>query len=194
MFSGNFRHPLDNLIRDDSLFMLEAILPFVSDNMKAPLAMYIKIMELQSILSCLQDRNYMESCGLHKDINNQDDILSSLAACGFPAVQGQFANIKKMMDMMKVMEASKEMSGKGSRGSGLFSDLFGTSSSSGNDTEPLYEHYRPNGCENQNSSYADEAQDNPYSNDPQAAHDIHTSDDLYGSIQDLFDEYDRNNL
>lgn len=32
---------------------------------------------------------------------------------------------------MKVMEASKEMSGKGSRGSGLFSDLFGTSSSSG---------------------------------------------------------------
>lgn len=194
MFSGNFRHPLDNLIRDDSLFMLEAILPFVSDNMKAPLAMYIKIMELQSILSCLQDRNYMESCGLHKDINNQDDILSSLAACGFPDVQGQFANIKKMMDMMKVMEASKEMSGKGSRGSGLFSDLFGTSSSSGNDTKPLYEHYRPNGCENQNSSYADEAQDNPYSNDPQAAHDIHTSDDLYGSIQDLFDEYDRNNL
>ena len=96
MFSGNFRHPLDNLIRDDSLFMLEAILPFVSDNMKAPLAMYIKIMELQSILSCLQDRNYMESCGLHKDINNQDDILSSLAACGFPDVQGQFANIKKM--------------------------------------------------------------------------------------------------
>ena len=194
MFSGNFRHPLDNLIRDDSLFMLEAILPFVSDNMKAPLAMYIKIMELQSILSCLQDRNYMESCGLHKDINNQDDILSSLAACGFPDVQGQFANIKKMMDMMKVMEASKEMSGKGSRGSGLFSDLFGTSSSSGNYTEPLYEHYRPNGCENQNSSYADKAQDNPYSNDPQAAHDIHTSDDLYGSIQDLFDEYDRNNL
>lgn len=63
-----------------------------------------------------------------------------------------------------------------------------------NDTEPLYEHYRPNGCENQNSSYADKAQDNPYSNDPQAAHDIHTSDDLYGSIQDLFDEYDRNNL
>ena len=194
MFSGNFRHPLDNLIRDDSLFMLEAILPFVSDNMKAPLAMYIKIMELQSILSCLQDRNYMESCGLHKDINNQDDILSSLAACGFPDVQGQFANIKKMMDMMKVMEASKEMSGKGSRGSGLFSNLFGTSSSSENDTDPLYEHNRPNGCENQNSSNADEAQDNPYSNDSQAAQDIHTSDDLYGSIQDLFDEYDRNNL
>lgn len=194
MFSGNFRHPLDNLIRDDRLFMLEAVLPFVSDNMKAPLAMYIKIMELQSILSCLQDRSYMESCGLHKDINNQDDILSSLAACGFPDVQGQFANIKKMMDMMKVMEASKEMPGKGSGGSGLFSDLFGSSSSSENDTGSLYEHYRPDGYENQNNTYADEGQDNPYSNGPQTAQSVHTSGDLYGSIQDLFDEYDRNNL
>ena len=64
MFSGNFRHPLDNLIRDDSLFMLEAILPFVSDNMKAPLAMYIKIMELQSILSTRTSITRMTSCPL----------------------------------------------------------------------------------------------------------------------------------
>lgn len=134
MFSGNFRHPLDNLIHDDRLFMLEAILPFVSDNMKAPLAMYIKIMELQSVLSSLQDKNYMEHCGLHKDINNQDDILSSLADCGLIDVKSQFANIKKMMDMIKIMEASKE-------------------TKDDNDTDQ--------------------------------------TNDIYGSIRDLFDEYDK---
>lgn len=134
MFSGNFRHPLDNLIHDDRLFMLEAILPFVPDNMKAPLAMYIKIMELQSVLSSLQDKNYMEHCGLHKDINNQDDILSSLADCGLMDVKSQFANIKKMMDMIKIMEASKE-------------------TKDDNDTDQ--------------------------------------TNDIYGSIRDLFDEYDK---
>ena len=35
MFNGNFHHPLDNLIKDDRLFMMEAILPFVDDRMKA---------------------------------------------------------------------------------------------------------------------------------------------------------------
>ena len=102
MFSGNFRHPLDNLIHDDRLFMLEAILPFVSDNMKAPLAMYIKIMELQAIIRALQDKDYVSSCGLHKDINNQDDILSSLACCGFPDVREQFSNMKKYMDILVI--------------------------------------------------------------------------------------------
>ena len=87
MFNGNFHHPLDNLIKDDRLFMMEAILPFVDDRMKAPLAMYIKIMELQTILNALRDTNYVNSCGLHKDINNQDDILSSLAGCGFPDIR-----------------------------------------------------------------------------------------------------------
>ena len=95
MFNGNFHHPLDNLIKDDRLFMMEAILPFVDDRMKAPLAMYIKIMELQTILNALRDTNYVNSCGLHKDINNQDDILSSLAGCGFPDIRNQFARAKK---------------------------------------------------------------------------------------------------
>ena len=40
MFNGNFHHPLDNLIKDDRLFMMEAILPFVDDRMKAPCLLY----------------------------------------------------------------------------------------------------------------------------------------------------------
>lgn len=134
MFNGNFRHPLDNLIRDDRLFMLEAIIPFVDDRMKAPLAMYIKIMELQSILSALSNKDYVNSCGLCKDLNNQDDILSSLAGCGFSDIKEQFTNMKKAMDMMEMMN-----------------------SNSMNNSEDM-------------------------------------SSDLYGSVKDLFDEYDNNNL
>ena len=159
MFNGNFRHPLDNLIKDDRLFMMEAILPFVDDNMKAPLAMYIKIMELQAIIRALQDKDYVSSCGLHKDINNQDDILSSLACCGFPDVREQFSNMKKYMDMAKVMSSMESTP---------------QTPSDPLSTDPLYSHYQDpvNGQESEPDS------------EP-------VTSDLYGSIMDLFDEYDR---
>ena len=102
-------HPLDNLIKDDRLFMLEALIPFVDDSMKAPIAMYIKITELRLILIALKDKNLVSSCGLCKDINNQEDILSSLCSMGFPDAKASFDNIKKAMSMASAMEA---MNGK----------------------------------------------------------------------------------
>lgn len=257
MFNGNFRHPLDNLIRDDRIFMLEAIIPFVSDRMKAPLAMYIKIMELQTILSSLQDKECMARCGLHKDINNQDDILSSLADCGFEDIKGKFANLKKMLDVMKMMESAKEMSGGNSSGNGsIFSDLFGGFAGSGSseeskspetsessevyesseasespkmsesakkpdtsglsasawayknpefpedNTDSLYQHYGSvNAYEAARSPQSEKkthtgrpAHDEQSNQTTHFSHDYqdaHTTDDLYGSIKDLFDAYDK---
>lgn len=172
MFNGNFRHPLDNLIRDDRLFMLEAIIPFVDDRMKAPLAMYIKIMELQSILSALSNKDYVNSCGLCKDLNNQDDILSSLAGCGFSDIKEQFTNMKKAMDMMEMMNS---MNASGDMASDHTKNMF----------DDLYQHYGSyNGQEPESSPYPQPEADSDYSN----------TSDLYGSIKDLFDEYDNNNL
>ena len=257
MFNGNFRHPLDNLIHDDRIFMLEAILPFVSDRLKAPLAMYIKIMELQTILSSLQDKECMARCGLHKDINNQDDILSSLADCGFEDVKGKFVNLKKMLDVMKMMESAKEMPGGNFSGNGsMFSDLFGGFAGSGSseaskssevsgsseiaessevsrsseaseapeapdtsglsasawayknpefpedNTDSLYQHYGSvNAYEAARSPQSEKkthtgrsAQDKQSNQTTHFSHDYqgaHTTDDLYGSIKDLFDAYDK---
>ena len=161
MFNGNFHHPLDNLIHDDRLFMMEAIIPFVADNMKAPLAMYIKVMELQAILSALRDKDYVNSCGLYKDINNQEDILSSLAGCGFADIKDQFANIKKAMDMMKAM---------------------GTMNNS-QTTDPLYQHYQ--------SMYSDAPED-PYDDSyDNSVPEKQPVSDIFSSVQDLFEKYDK---
>lgn len=171
MFNGNFRHPLDNLIRDDRLFIMEAIIPFVDDNMKAPLAMYIKFMELKAILEALRDPGYVNSCGLHKDINNQDDIFSSLASCGLMGGKEQLENMKKAMNVMNMMNRMQQ---DGDSGSGV-ADSVGADSDGAyhNDdyyeTDQLYQHYNT-GSHSKN----------------------HQEKDLFGSIKDLFDEYDRN--
>lgn len=161
MFNGNFHHPLDNLIQDDRLFMMEAIIPFVADNMKAPLAMYIKVTELQAILSALRDKDYVNSCGLHKDINNQEDILSSLAGCGFADIKAQFANMKKAMDMMKAMETMNNPQ----------------------TTDPLYQHYQSMHSDTPEDSY-----DDGYDN---SAPEKQPASDIFSSVQDLFEKYDK---
>ena len=216
MFNGNFRHPLDNLIRDDRLFIMEAIIPFVDDNMKAPLAMYIKFMELKAILEALRDPGYVNSCGLHKDINNQDDIFSSLANCGLMGGKDQLENMKKAMNMMNMMNKMKQggdsesgVSGSGSADSGLTGSGFTDSSTadsgltgSGFTDSSTADSYttgsRKTNTHHQ-SSFTPDYNDGYYETDPLYQHyntgshsRSHPEKDLFGSIKDLFDEYDRN--
>ena len=216
MFNGNFRHPLDNLIRDDRLFIMEAIIPFVDDNMKAPLAMYIKFMELKAILEALRDPGYVNSCGLHKDINNQDDIFSSLANCGLMGGKDQLENMKKAMNMMNMMNKMKQggdsesgVSGSGSADSGLTGSGFtdsGTSDSgltgsgfTDSSTADTYTTGPRKTTTHHQSSFTPDYNDSYYETDPLYQHyntgshsRSHPEKDLFGSIKDLFDEYDRN--
>lgn len=219
MFNGNFRHPLDNLIRDDRLFIMEAIIPFVDDNMKAPLAMYIKFMELKAILEALRDPGYVNSCGLHKDINNQDDIFSSLANCGLMGGKDQLENMKKAMNMMNMMNMMNKMkqggdsesgvSGSGSADSGLTGSGFtdsGTADSgltgsgfTDSSTADTYTTGPRKTNTHHQSSFTPDYNDGYYETDPLYQHyntgshsRSHPEKDLFGSIKDLFDEYDRN--
>ena len=216
MFNGNFRHPLDNLIRDDRLFIMEAIIPFVDDNMKAPLAMYIKFMELKAILEALRDPGYVNSCGLHKDINNQDDIFSSLANCGLMGGKDQLENMKKAMNMMNMMNKMKQggdsesgVSGSGSADSGLTGSGFTDSSTADSgltgsgftdsSTADTYTTGPRKTNTHHQSSFTPDYNDGYYETDPLYQHyntgshsRSHPEKDLFGSIKDLFDEYDRN--
>ena len=231
MFNGNFRHPLDNLIRDDRLFIMEAIIPFVDDNMKAPLAMYIKFMELKAIMEALRDPGYVNSCGLHKDINNQDDIFSSLANCGLMGGKDQLENMKKAMNMMNMMNKMKQggdsesgVSGSGSADSGLTGSGFtdsGTADSgltgsgftdsstadsgltgsgfTDSSTADTYTTGPRKTNTHHQSSFTPDYNDGYYETDPLYQHyntgshsRSHPEKDLFGSIKDLFDEYDRN--
>ena len=216
MFNGNFRHPLDNLIRDDRLFIMEAIIPFVDDSMKAPLAMYIKFMELKAILEALRDPGYVNSCGLHKDINNQDDIFSSLANCGLMGGKEQLENMKKAMNVMNMMNRMKQdgdtepgmadsgMSNSGIAGSGIAGSGMTDSGTAGSgiadsgmpdfDTTGVHKT-----APNRQSSFTPDYNYGYYDTDQLYQHynaeshtEKHQEKDLFGSIKDLFDEYDRN--
>ena len=107
-------HPLDKLISDDRLFLLEAILPFVDGSMRMPLIIYLKMMELQQIMRVINNQSYIRQCDFNRDLHNQNDILASLSECGFPDIADQIKNMKQAMDMMQVMNVMNQTGTPGS--------------------------------------------------------------------------------
>lgn len=95
-------HPLDKLISDDRLFLLEAILPFVEGPMRMPLVIYLKMMELQQIMRVINNQSYIRQCDFNRDLHNQNDILASLAQCGFPDIADQMKNMQQAMNRCRL--------------------------------------------------------------------------------------------
>ena len=101
----NKMHPLDKLISDDSLWLLEAIVAFVDYPYKRMLVMLIKYKELMSILNSLNDKSYISSCGFDCHPKCTEDMINDM--CKF--MPGDFSssiqNMSKMMNMMNAMNS-----------------------------------------------------------------------------------------
>ena len=101
-------HPLDKLITDDSLFLLEAMVPFIEFPYKKMLILFIKYRELISILKCLDDKDYLSSCGFDCHPKSTEDMINDM--CGFlpENVSGSIKQMKQMMGMMDMMNSMGE--------------------------------------------------------------------------------------
>lgn len=100
-------HPLDKLISDDSLFYLEAIVPFIEFPYKKMLVMYIKYREFISIMNSLNNRDFISSCGFDCHPKSTEEMLAGM--CEF--LPGNIsASMKQMKQMMGMMEMMNSMS------------------------------------------------------------------------------------
>ena len=104
-------HPLDKLISDDSLFYLEAIVPFIEFPYKKMLVMYITYREFISIMNSLNNRDFISSCGFDCHPKSTEEMLAGM--CEFlpgniSASMKQMKQMMGMMDMMNSMSATSE--------------------------------------------------------------------------------------
>lgn len=98
-------HPLDKLISDDSLFFLETIVPFIDYPYKKMLVLFIKYRELMCIMSNLDNRDYVSSCGFDCHPKSTEEMLSGM--CDFlPGnLSSSLRQMKQMMSMMDMMNS-----------------------------------------------------------------------------------------
>ncbi len=113
-------HPLDKLISDDSLFFLEAMVPFVEYPYKKPLVLFIKYRELMAIMKSLDNRDYISSCGFDCHPTTTEEMISDM--CGFlPGnISSSMQQMKQMMSMMEMMNMTQD----NNQGSHSFSNMF----------------------------------------------------------------------
>lgn len=101
-------HPLDRLIKDDSLFMLEALVPFVDYRFKKLLIFFIKYKELMSIMESFSNPSYISECGFDCHPKTTEDFISDI--CNF--LPGNFAStIKQMKQMQGMMDMMNTVDG-----------------------------------------------------------------------------------
>lgn len=106
-------HPLDQLIHDDSLFFLEAMIPFVDYAYKKPLILLIKYQEIRALMQCFDHPDYVASCGFDCHPESSEEMMECM--CRF--LPGDFAgNIKNMQQMLKMMQVMQTMNGSGAPG------------------------------------------------------------------------------
>lgn len=82
------RHPLNAIDGYENLSMLEALIPFVDYPLKLPLALFIKLGEIQLIMKCFQTPNNLSRLGLHCTVKDPLDMI-----CSFTGISPELAKM-----------------------------------------------------------------------------------------------------
>ena len=101
-------HPLDILIPDNSLSLLEALVPFVDYSLKKPLVLFIKYRELTAIMQSLNNIEYISNCGFNCKPKNNDDFISNILKFMPDDYASSFSQMKQMMSMFEMMNVMNQ--------------------------------------------------------------------------------------
>ena len=70
---------IDRIANGEQFLMLKAALPFLEQSIQQPLAVYIKIMELQNILHFYQRSSDMSACSVPSSKSSLTDMLQEMS-------------------------------------------------------------------------------------------------------------------
>lgn len=99
----------DRLRNSPHIDMLYAALPYVSDGMRKPLAVYIKSTEMQRILSDPDSGEILSACGFEPSAPDPEAMLKAMKLAGGPNAGPQIDQMLQMMNMVKTYQKMNDM-------------------------------------------------------------------------------------
>ena len=99
----------DCFFKTPEINMLNAALPYVSDQMGKSLALYIKATEMQRILSDFDKEELLSSCGYETGTPDPEAMLKAMKQAGGSNVSPQIDQILQMMHMAKTYQKFNEL-------------------------------------------------------------------------------------
>ncbi len=120
---NNRFHPLDILVADNSISLLEALVPFVEFPFKKLLVFYIKYRELNAIVNSLNNRDFLKSCGFDCHPKNTEDMIQDMCKFMPGNMVGNIKQMQQVFSMMQMMNQDNQFASMAS--------MFGESGNNG---------------------------------------------------------------
>ncbi len=102
-------NPFDRFLKNPELDMLNAALPYVSGRMRTPLALYIKITEMNRIVSDFDREDILSACGFEQNTPDPEMMLKAMKMAGGNQSNPQIDQLLSMMNMLKTYQKLHEM-------------------------------------------------------------------------------------
>ncbi len=125
----SLQHPLDNLYPNNSLFLLEAMIPYLDPSFQLPIALLIKLQELRTLVQFFHNPSRMESFGFNRSSCGNEELMSALCQTMGINLPEQMANMQNMQNMMNLagsMNLSPQMAPSPPAGSDIIPGSFRT--------------------------------------------------------------------
>ena len=96
--------PLSRLINDDNLTIMENIIPHCNPSLGKFLAIYLKVNEIQKIMTNFEDRNQLNACGFEENSHDIESILYSIRNSVSEEKAYQIDNILQVLKFSRFYE------------------------------------------------------------------------------------------
>lgn len=101
--------PLSRLLNDDNITILEGIIPYCPPSLGRALALQMKLMEMQKIISGFNDEPYLKACGFEDQTVDIESLLRSLRQSVSEEKRKQIDTILNMIHFSKMYQTYQEI-------------------------------------------------------------------------------------
>lgn len=101
--------PLSRLLYDDNITILDGIIPYCPPPLGRVLALRIKFMEIQKILSCFDDEPYLKACGFEEQAGDIESVLRSLRHSVSEEKAKQIDSLLNMIHFSKMYQTYQQI-------------------------------------------------------------------------------------
>lgn len=108
-FSQDSFNPFDRFFDDPNLNMLNSALPYVGDFLRKPLALYIKILEINRIAADFDKKDVLTACGFEDNQPNLENMLKAMKAAGGKDTSPQIDSMLNMLNFIRMYQSCMEL-------------------------------------------------------------------------------------
>ena len=106
-------NPLSLLCGNQNLEMLEAAIPYVGSNLVVPLALFIKVNEMNHLLRNVRNTENLSACGLDKSQKNPEALLHAMQEKAPKEQANQIETILNILNATKLYRSYQDMTKDG---------------------------------------------------------------------------------